>query len=250
MLMDNNTQQTLPPVPPTQIFMNPTEPKAKASPVEKKKDKKNIVKIVVIVILSLMTIIFASLMVYEIVQYNNLKDNFDTKTAEEVAKAEAAQAERLEKEFAEREKNPYKTFAGPVDYGELSFKYPKTWSVYIAKDATTGGDFEAYFTPGEVEPVSNKNINALRVIIRDKSYESVVQEYNKQVSKKNSTLSVETITVNGTTANHYIGTIPNTELNGHIVVFKIRDKTAILQTDSNLFLNDFNTLLLSVGFNA
>ena len=35
-----------------------------------------------------------------------------------------------------------------------------------------------------------------------------------------------------------------------IVIFKIRDKTAILQTDSMLFIDDFNKLLDTVQFNA
>ena len=62
---------------------------------------------------------------------------------------------------------------------------------------------------------------------------------------------METITVGGAVANKYTGKIPGTELNGFIVIFKIRDKTAILQTDSVLFENDFfNTVLKSIEFNA
>jgi len=34
------------------------------------------------------------------------------------------------------------------------------------------------------------------------------------------------------------------------VIFKIRDKTAIMQTDSVLFEADYNTLLSTVQFNA
>ena len=64
-------------------------------------------------------------------------------------------------------------------------------------------------------------------------------------------MSVESITLkNGATANKYTGTIPNTEFSGYIIVFKIRDKTAILQTDSILFESDFNKILDSVTFNA
>jgi hypothetical protein len=55
---------------------------------------------------------------------------------------------------------------------------------------------------------------------------------------------------NNITANRYTGVIPGTELNGIVVIFKIRDKTAVLQTDSVLFQNDFDTLLSSVRFNA
>ena len=51
------------------------------------------------------------------------------------------------------------------------------------------------------------------------------------------------------TGNKYTGTIPNTQLSGFIVIFKIRDKTAILQTDSVLFKDDYDKLLETVTFN-
>ena len=76
------------------------------------------------------------------------------------------------------------------------------------------------------------------------------------MNKKNSNLTVESVTIGneekGTsvTANRYTGTIPNTDLSGYIVVFKIRDKTAILQTDSVLFKEDFDKLLGTIVFNA
>ena len=51
-------------------------------------------------------------------------------------------------------------------------------------------------------------------------------------------------------ANFYAGIIPNTELNGFIVIFKIRDKTAILRTDSVLFEAEFKKLIETITFNA
>ena len=81
-------------------------------------------------------------------------------------------------------------------------------------------------------------------------------EYKKWVERKNSELTVESIVIGDvekgteTTANLYTGTIPNTELSGYIVIFKIRDKTVILQTDSVLFKDDFDALLKTITFNA
>ena len=210
----------------------------------------NLIKIIAIVILSMTTLTFVGLFIWMMVQYNDVSTdvNAQIKTAVDAAKME--QALEDEAEFAEREKDPYRDFAGPADYGQLSFKYPKTWSVYIASDASKGGDYEAYLNPIEVNPVSANTINALRVTIRDKAFDDVVQEYQRFMENRDANLSVESVTVAGTTANRYTGTIPNTELNGVIVIFKIRDKTAILQTDSMLFVEDFNTLLSTVQFNA
>ena len=210
----------------------------------------NLIKIIAIVILSMTTLTFLGLFIWMMVQYNDVSTdvNAQIKTAVDAAKME--QSLEDEAEFAEREKDPYRDFAGPADYGQLSFKYPKTWSVYIASDASKGGDYEAYLNPIEVNPVSANTINALRVTIRDKAFDDVVQEYQRFMENRDANLSVESVTVAGTTANRYTGTIPNTELNGVIVIFKIRDKTAILQTDSMLFVEDFNTLLSTVQFNA
>ena len=210
----------------------------------------NLIKIIAIVILSMTTLTFVGLFIWMMVQYNDVSTdvNAQIKTAVDAAKME--QSLEDEAEFAEREKDPYRDFAGPADYGQLSFKYPKTWSVYIASDASKGGDYEAYLNPIEVNPVSANTINALRVTIRDKAFDDVVQEYQRFMENRDANLSVESVTVAGTTANRYTGTIPNTELNGVIVIFKIRDKTAILQTDSMLFVEDFNTLLSTVQFNA
>ena len=107
-----------------------------------------------------------------------------------------------------------------------------------------------------MDAVGKDTINALRVTIRNKGFDDVAEEYQKAMDKKNSNLTVESVTVGnaekGTsvTANRYTGTIPGTDLSGYIVVFKIRDKTAILQTDSVLFKEDFDKLLGTIVFNA
>ena len=118
----------------------------------------------------------------------------------------------------------------------------------MESDASKGGDYVAYLNPIEIEPVSESTVYALRVTIRDKDFETVAKEYQKSLDKGE--MSVETTTVAGATANRYTGKIPNTDLNGVIVIFKIRDKTAVLRTDSMSLVNDFNTILSTVKFNA
>ena len=237
----------LSPITPPQPIMTPdVGPKKYGDPY-------SLLKTIVIIILSLTTIAFICLTIYFLNQYNEASNDLEEKIAYEKSVAQEEQYNKDQKEFAEREKYPYKTFAGPTDYGELSFKYPKTWSVYIASDILkTSGDFEAYLNPAEVESINSKSsLYGLRVKIRDKSFESVVAEYQKALDKKDSNLSVESITLkNGTTANKYTGTIPGTEFSGYIVVFKIRDKTAVIQTDSILFESDYNKILDSITFNA
>ncbi len=221
-----------------------------AKMMEPKKDIAGLIKTIVIIILSLVALTFVGLFVWMFVQYKDVQTDVDGQIEVAVAAAKDEQVMEDEAKFLEREKYPYKTFSGPADYGQLTFEYPKTWSVYIAKDASNGGDFEAYLNPGQVDAVSNDTINALRVTIQDKSFENVAAEYQKYIDRKDSNLTVETVTINGITANHYTGTIPNTDLSGYVVIFKIRDKTAVLRTDSTLFRGDFDKLLETITFNA
>ncbi|MBQ9484655.1 hypothetical protein IJU85_00935 [Candidatus Saccharibacteria bacterium] len=250
--MDNTTMPPVQPSTPLSVPSRSAAVQAEAALIAKNNSQKSFIKTIIIVMLSLVAITFIILFVWILMKYNDVNDDVTGRINSAVAAAKQEQAMEDEKEFAEREKDPYRTFAGPADYGELTFKYPKTWSVYIAADAVSGGDFSAYLNPMQVDSVSNKDsIYALRVTVRDKAFDVVATEYQKAMDKKDSGLSMETITVGGAVANKYTGKIPGTELNGFIVIFKIRDKTAILQTDSVLFENDFfNTVLKSIEFNA
>ena len=215
-----------------------------------KKDIAGLVKTIVIVILSLALVTFIGLFIWIYIQYSDARADVEGEINLAVASAKDEQSTKMEAEFLEREKYPYKTFSGPVDYGQLSFEYPKTWSLYIEADASKGGDYKAYMNPGQVDPITNTTVNALRVTILDKAFDSVVEGYQKELTKKDATLSMESVTINGVTANRYTGIIPGTQFQGYIVVFKIRDKTAVLQTDSVLFADDFNKLIETIKFNA
>ena len=218
----------------------------------KKKDISGIVKTIVIIALSLALLTFIGLFIWASIERSDLQTDLDGKVKVAVAEAKDEQAKDLEAEFLKREKYPFKVFSGPVDYGQLEFEYPKTWSVYVAAAATTGGDFNAYFNPNQVDAVGEDTINALRVSIRNRSFEDVSAEYQRAMDRKDSNLTMDSVTIgqsNRIVANRYSGTIPGTELSGFIVIFKIRDKTAILQTDSVLFKEDFDKLLGTVAFN-
>ena len=218
-----------------------------------KKDISGLVKTIVIIGVSLIAVTFIGLFIWMSMNWREAQTDLDTKIAVAVAEAKDEQAAKLESEFLEREKYPYKTFSGPVDYGQLTFEYPKTWSVYVAEPATTGGDFHAYFNPIQVDSVGEKTVNALRLSILNKSIDEVSEEYRDAMEDDDIDLTMVSTTIglnNNITANRYTGMLPDTEgLVGYIVTFKIRDKTAILQTDSVLFEEDYNKLLGTVVFN-
>lgn len=251
-------------MPPVQRPLSPTQSDSGVDLVKKAQEERRkayekklksgsnteLIKTIAILALSLVSVTFVGLFIWMLVQYNEVRDDVQGQIDIAVAKAKDEQAAKMNEEFAEREKLPNRVFSGPVDYGQLSFDYPKTWSVYIADPATNGGDFNAYFNPIQVDAVAKNTINALRVSIVNKSFDAVVAEYQRVMDKKDSGLTVESVTVNGITANRYTGKIPGTELSGYIIIFKIRDKTAIIQTDSVLFADDFNKLIETIKFNA
>lgn len=212
-------------------------------PQVEKKSHRNLVETIILVIVSIIAVVFIGLYISKYIEWDALSTDVEGRIDAAVAAARVEVTTQLEEEFAEREKYPYKSFLGPADYGSLGFEYPRTWSVYIAKDASSGGDFEAYMNPVEVEPVSTRTINALRVTIRDTAFDNVVRTYDNYV--KNGRLTLENRSIGGVLANVYTGQISN-DIQGVIAIFKLRDKTVMLQTDAEIFVGEFYKLLDTV----
>ena len=195
----------------------------------------------------LVSITFIALFIWMYSKWSTAQEDVDAQINAAVVTAVDEKAEELENQFIEREKSPYSTFAGPIDYGELAFEYPKTWSVYESSDASNGGDYVAYFNPGKVYPEGNATINALRVTIADTSYDNYIKQYEQNV--KNGKLTISTRPINGENATLYTGEQPTGKLQGIAAVFRIRDKTAVIQTDAMLFEEDFLKVLDTVRYN-
>ncbi len=214
-------------------------------PEEAKKSHRGLIEMIILILVSILAVTFIGLFIWKYLEWNTLKTNFDGEVEKSVAEAVAANTTKLEAEFLEREKYPYKTFAGPADYGSLSFEYPKTWNLYVGRDAVNGGDYEAYLNPGEVLPVSSNTINALRVTILDQPYDTIVRNYDNSV--KNGKLEVETRNIGSTVGNVYTGEFSN-GIHGVAALFKLRDKTVVLRTDAPLFSEEFYKVLGTVTF--
>ena len=243
----NDSSTITPPVYSTPPAGAPVPPAAKnVRPPKMSNGESSLIKIVVIVLLSLLLVGALLLAGYFYLEYSAASSDLDAQRKSAVLDAEKAQADKLEAEFEEREKLPFLSFSGPEDYGSLSFEYPKTWSVYISKDASSGGNFEAYLHPREVTPVSAQTINALRVTIENTTFESVSNRYASHL--KNGDLKSSTITINGADATRYDGKF-NSYFVGSVVIFKIRDKTVTLETDAEIYRDDFNKILETVTYN-
>lgn len=238
----NPYQQPAQPVAPGAAGANQKTP-------EQKTKTQRLVMLISIIITSLLAATFLGLFVWMYVMWDEAKTDVEGQVEKAVAIAVNEKQTELETEFEEKEKYPMKTFAGPVDYGSLTFEFPKTWSVYVPDSANFGGNYHAYLNPDFVSVVSDGTINALRVSILGELTDTIISEYQDAVEDNEMTVSV--YKVNGSNASLYSGLLPNTdELRGYVAIFKIRDKTVLMQTDAEIFKNDFLKILDSVRYNV
>lgn len=191
-----------------------------------------------------LVVVLTGLCIWLFMGYNHYKSDADALVADAASKAKTEQQKTDEAQFLEREKVPTRTFQGPSDLGSVSFQYPKTWSVYTAKTTPT---LEAYLYPSVVPPVSSTQPFAVRVLVEDKTYETVVKSYESQVKKAE--LRSNPVTVQGYTGIRLDGKF-SASRDGSAVIFKVRDKSLTIATDASAYKNDFEqTILTSLKFN-
>ena len=87
-----------------------------------------------IIPLALSMLVMIGFAVSTYIYYTNFvdqRDNVDKKISSAVSEAETVQREKLDKEFAEREKIPNVIYTTPSIYGSVKLTFPKTWSKYV-----------------------------------------------------------------------------------------------------------------------
>lgn len=195
-----------------------------------------------------LTVLVGGFATWLLLTYMDLKGNYDAKVETEKVAIEKEQADLYAQKLEEDKKDPNREFAGPDDFGRLSFKYPKTWSVYIENEGSTSGkDYEAYLHPYSVPPVSDTQRFAVRVLIEQKDYDKKISEFSALV--KRGDLQTSSVTINGTQGTRLQGSFTK-DIRGTAVIFKIRDKVVTLRSDADTFKQDFEKLISSITFNA
>lgn len=192
------------------------------------------------------TLAAAGVMIWALINYFDQKNNVDAKVTIAVTNAVKEQADKDAAAFEAEEKKPNRTFSGPEDYGGVTFDYPKTWSVYVAKDAGSGSTYEAYLNPGSVPAVSSSQQYGLRVTIESQDYDEVVKDYEAEVKKGDLKSSV--VKASGQDGTRLEGAFSK-DIRGLAVIFKIRDKTLTIRTDAETFRSDFDAVVASLTFN-
>lgn len=201
--------------------------------------------IIAVVIFGLLAVVFLVLTIMFYSQMSDYKNNSDQKSAVAVEEAKKAQAEELKVQFAEQEKEPLRSYTAPGSAASVKVVYPKTWSLY-AIEGKEGSSVNSYLNPIIVADTSNKdNVYALRLQVLDKSYASVVKEYETAAKKgevKITPYKPERV-ASAETGVKIEGKIRD-DISGVMVILPVRDKTIKLWTESGNFNNDFNNFVL------
>lgn len=224
------------------------EEKKEAERIARAKNRVDLLKTIGLIVVSLLAVLFVGLFIWMALKWSEANTNVQGKIDVAVAEARNSLQTKLENDFEEKEKYPFLTFSGPTDLGALNFEYPKTWNLYIPDDASRGGDYHAYLNPGQVNVVADNTVMALRVTIKNEQLDRVLEDFTDKVQSQEMTVS--STVVNGVNVNVYTGKL-DSDLMGIVCIFKIRDKTALLQTDSsNVFRADFERILSTIRFNS
>jgi len=193
------------------------------------------------------TVLLIGGLIWALMNYFDQKNNVDTKVSAAVTTAVKDQADKDALEFEIADKKPNRQFSGPEDFGELRFDYPKTWSVYVANDATTDGAYEAYLNPVAVPTIDEETQFGLRVKIETKNYDKVIAEEYADLVKEGK-LKSSVIKAGGQDATRVDGSFTD-NIRGSAVIFKLRDKTVTLRTDADTFKTDFDTIIATIKVN-
>ena len=204
--------------------------------------------LIAIVALALLAVLFGGFGAWAYSQYAKVSTDVKGQVDDAVAKAVKDQVAIDEKKFTEREKQPLRQFAGPDDYGRLTFSYPKTWSAHQGSDISKGGGvtYTAFLHPILVPPVTDTQKIAMRISIEQKLYEDVLKSYDPLLKKGD--------LQSGAWSNgKYSGTLItgqfSKDIRGRAVIIKMRDRTLTVRSDADVFKDDFEAITKTIAFN-
>lgn len=219
---------------------------------DEKKDSGAAGRTIALIIACLTAAVSIIVMVSIFVKWQNLQDNKEIDTAMAIEAGKLEQQQEDAKRYLELDKQPWQDFEGvPDGFGALRFKYPKNWSAYVESDGLEGKEFRAFFRPSEVLPTSDElSRYSLRVTIRVESYESVIAEYEelaetlKEAEEPKELLSVGRLSNYKSDSMRFDGVlVEDGSISGSVVILKVNNATAIFQSDSEHYKEDFDKLL-------
>jgi len=179
------------------------------------------------------------------------KNNVDKKIASAVKVAKEDESTAKDKEYAEKEKKPLRTYNGPAEYGAIVLMYPKTWSGYVSvnKEAQGTAPLVGYFYPGIVPSTSDDASRfALKVEVINDSYANVMEGISNFL-ESGGDKAPPTVTpyslpkVPKSIGVKLTGNLPD-EKAGAMVILPLRSQTIKISTEAQQFVSDFENNIL------
>lgn len=192
------------------------------------------------VIVLVLALGFGIFSVWAFANYSEQKNNVDVIVATEVADAKKAQEVELQAEFAEEQKNPYKSYVSGPPNGSVKIVYPKTWSALIEEKETGSASLDGYFHPDFVPDGNSDTLFGARVEIESSDYAKVLAGYQRDV--ESGELTAKAIKISGATGTRLDGIIEN-DITGAVVILPLRDRTVKIWTESTNYMSDFNRII-------
>jgi hypothetical protein len=209
--------------------------------------KHSLTIIISFVVLVLLLIGAVSFGVWALMGKQDYKNNVDKKVADQVAVASKQISEDKDKELAEKEKLPLKTYQDPAAYGNVLITYPKTWGAYVVENSSNGTNtpIDGFFHPGFVPDTSGgKNSFALRMQVVASPYSTELKKFDSYIKQGKTTLKpYQAPKVTSVTGSRVDGQI-DSQKQGNMVLFPLRDKTLKVWTEAAQFQSDFEKNVL------
>jgi hypothetical protein len=201
--------------------------------------------LVPLILLVVMVVGVGSFAIWAFSSRQDYKNNVDkkiivaqVKTKQDTQAADAAQ-------YAEEAKKPLSIYTGPPAFGNITVKYPRTWSAYVEENSKSNSPVNGYFSPGFVPMTTDpKSAFALRVELTQQSYDQVMVPFNGLVQAKQATVAPYSLPkVPSAVGSRVEGQIePNKQ--GVMLVLPLRNQTLKIYTEATQFKNDFDKVIL------
>jgi hypothetical protein len=184
--------------------------------------------------------------VWAFMEREDYKKNSDQKVAAAVEIAKKEEAEAKDKEFVEKEKNPYVVYTTQAAYGAINVTYPKTWSAYVSETPTNSSlPVDAYFHPNLVPGLLSGTAYALRLQVVGVDYARELKQFDSQVKTGKVKISAYTPPkMPGVTGSRIEGELVKGQ-QGAMVMLPLRDKTIKISTQAPQFKGDFQDIILA-----
>jgi hypothetical protein len=176
------------------------------------------------------------------------RDTYKNKTDEVVAREVKVAVDQAktdkDNEFVQKEKEPFRDYTGPEEYGSFSFQYPKTWSAY---ETNENSKVTVKLHP-KVVPADDDVSLAAIVSVSDQKYDSVVKQYESKVkSGEMKAAPYKLIKVPSVSGMRFEGEFPNGtgKKAGIVTVLPLRDKTIEIRTESADYFGDYEKVILA-----